>query len=491
MYRGACAVANEPWKVGEVAAIVSGPLSGSGHHPCVVVTLTVVVLVFLVGLAALSLDVGLAQLSRVQLRKAADAASLAAAGILRDTGSTSAARQAARRFASLNPVGSGSGYLDPDQDIVFGRRIYNRQTGRWEFRAGESPYDSVKVTLRRTASSNAGPLPVFFGRVLGRQYLETSVSSVATFLPRDIALVIDLSGSMLYDSTLLREHVFNINNCDIWIALGRPRFGNMQQWSHLVTLTGSTSSIIRRLGLNNVPYPYPEGSWSEYVEYVKGDLRLPSRYRNRYGLKTWVDYLLQRRSYHRSTPALASTPEQPVTALKDAVEIMMGYLDRLDTEEYVSLSTYDVSARVEIDLTDELSQITARMRALQAGHYGRMTNIGLGIRRGRQSLASRYARGNAKKVMVVFTDGLANRPGSTSYARQFALREAKEAAALDIVIHTITFTSEADQQLMAQIAEIGNGVHFHVPSYDVNQYRDELISVLTTISSMRPVLLVH
>ncbi|HID21604.1 MAG TPA: VWA domain-containing protein, partial [Planctomycetaceae bacterium] len=426
-----------------------------------------------------------------QMRKAADAASLAAVLVLRDTGSVSQARQAAQRFASLNSVGGRPVELDANRDVIFGRRVYNQRTGRWEFQRGEEPYDSVQVVVSRTASSRSGPLPTYFGRVLGRDHLEAVGSSVATFLPRDIALVIDLSGSMLYDSTLLREDITTINNMDIWIALGRPRYGRMQSWNRLQRLTGGTSSIIRRLGLNNVDYPYPQGSWSEYVRYVKYDWRLPWRYRHRYGLKTWVDYLLQKRSYHRSTPALASTPEQPVTALKDAVDIMMDYLETLDTEEYVSLSTYDDRARIELSLRTELSDIKTRMRQLQAGHYGRYTNIGLGIRRGRQSLTSADARPNAKKVMVVFTDGLANRPPPSSYARRFALREAQEAAAQDIVIHTITFTSQADQQLMRQIADIGNGVHFHVPSYDVEQYRQDLTSVLLTISSMRPVLLVQ
>jgi hypothetical protein len=381
--------------------------------------------------------------------------------------------------------------LDPNRDIIFGRRVYNQRTGRWEFQRDQEPYDSAQVILSRTASSRSGPLSTYFGRVLGRDHLEAVASSVATFLPRDIALVIDLSGSMLYDSTLLREDVTTINNTDIWIALGRPRFGRMQSWNRLRRMYGSTNRIIRRLGLQDVDYPYPEGSWREYVSYVKYDSRLPGRYRHRYGLKTWVDYLLQKRSYHRSTPALASTPEQPITALKDAVNIMMNYLENLDTEEYVSLSTYDDWARVELSLTSELSGIRTRMRRLQAGHYGRYTNIGLGIRRGRESLTSDDARPNAKKVMVVFTDGLANRPRPTAFARRFAIQEARRAAELDIVIHTITFTSLADQDLMRQIADIGNGVHFHVPSYDVEQYRQDLTAVLLTISSMRPILLVH
>jgi Mg-chelatase subunit ChlD len=168
---------------------------------------------------------------------------------------------------------------------------------------------------------------------------------------------------------------------------------------------------------------------------------------------------------------------------------MLDYLESLDTDEHVSLSTYDSLARIERNLSTDLAAINSRMREMQAGHYDRETNIGDGIKRGRESLTGSFARLGAKKVLIVLTDGLANEPGTEAYARQYALDQAKLAADQEITIHSISFTSRADQSLMAEIAKIGKGVHFHVNSYDVTQYSRDLERVLLTISSIRPLVL--
>jgi hypothetical protein len=379
--------------------------------------------------------------------------------------------------------------LDPATDVIFGSGVYNSATGRWNFVAGQRPFDSVQVRARRTAGSPGGPVPLFFGRTLGSNVADSSAGAVATFLPRDIGLVIDLSGSMLYDSTLLHESAAAINNREVWMALGSPKFGTMQDWTKLQTLGGSASSIVSQLKLTNVPYPYLQGSWAEFVNYVQTDSRLPNSYRNKYGLKTWLDYVLQRRSYKTSTPILSATPEQPVTALKGAVTIMLNHLESLDTDEHVALSTYDSSARIERNLSTDLAAINSGMREMQAGHYERETNIGDGIKRGRESLTGTGARLGAKKVMIVLTDGLANEPGTEANARQYALAQARLTADAEIMIHAISFTALADQALMAEIAKIGKGVHFHVNGYDIAQYSRDLEQVLLTISSMRPLML--
>ena len=465
--------------------------AGSNRRGSILV-MAAVASVILIGFTAFAVDLGYIRLALTELRNAADAASLAAAGTLRRTASTELATEQAVAFAALNDAGGRPILLDPISDVTFGRRVHNEQSGQWQFIAGETPFDSVRVRARRTPGSASGPLDLFFARALGKDSIGISASATATILPRDIALVIDLSGSMLYDSTLKREVTTVINNQDIWVALGSPTYGRLNSWGLLIHATGTEAQILEQLELDTVPYPYSgAGSWSRYISYVKNDSKLPSTYENKYGLKTWVDYLLQDNvaSQHANTPALAGTPEQPVTALKDAVDFMMDYLQLVFADDHVSLSTYDEGARIEFDLIADLSAIKSSMRGKQAGHYARRTNIGLGIRRGRESLTGVNARPTAQKVLVVFTDGLANRPTDKTTARQLALDEAALAAAEDIIIHTITFTSGADQALMAEIASMGHGIHFHVPSNNVAQYRDGLIEVLLTISSMRQVVL--
>jgi Mg-chelatase subunit ChlD len=136
-----------------------------------------------------------------------------------------------------------------------------------------------------------------------------------------------------------------------------------------------------------------------------------------------------------------------------------------------------------------LSSIRTSLQDKQAGHYARETNIGGGIYSGRTTLTSGNARPGARKVMIVFSDGVANEPGSEANARQYALDQAIAAAQQDIVIHTIAFSSLADTQLMAEIASIGHGVHCYVPGDDMNQYTQALQEVILNVSSIRPLAL--
>jgi Flp pilus assembly protein TadG len=448
-------------------------------------------LVAIVAFGALAIDLGYTRLVRAELRNAADTAALAAAGTLRDTHNEAQARAAAVQYGAYNRAAGSPVQIDSNSDVLFGQRVYNAATATWSFVPGQSPYDSVQVKARRTSGSLGGPVGMFFGRALNRPYAETAASAVATYLPRDIALVIDLSGSMLYDSTLLHESNTTINNQAVWTALGSPKFGNMQNWSTLTTYSSgsSTSTILSSLGLTSVSYPYAGGSWSEYVSFVKSDSRLPSTYRNKYGLKTWLDYVLQNRSFKSSTPLLSSTPEQPVTALKSALDIMIDYLETLDTEEWVSMSTFDTYNRVEVNLTGTLSTVRTNIWDKQAGHYARETNIGGGILSGRSTLNGGNARAGARKVMILFSDGVANEPGTDAEARQYAVDQATLASQEDIVIHCISFSSLADTALMAQIAQIGRGVHCYVPGDNMDQYTQQLRDVILNVSSIRPLAL--
>lgn len=63
-----------------------------------------------------------------------------------------------------------------------------------------------------------------------------------------------------------------------------------------------------------------------------------------------------------------------------------------------------------------------------------------------------------EKVIVLMSDGYANRPSSNGpgYARTMAAY----AASLDVTIYTISLGNDADLNLMQDIARITDGVHF-------------------------------
>ncbi|MCB9853387.1 MAG: VWA domain-containing protein [Phycisphaerales bacterium] len=181
-----------------------------------------------VGVAALAVDTGLMFSAKQELQSAADAAALAAASQLGQTGDAFALATAeAQKYANANKVaGESSDVLDAD--VVFGHAVLNGS--KFDFEPNVEPYDAVKVTVRRDQSAKDGPLSLLFAKTFGKNTADISASAVAMLVPRDISLVIDLSGSMNDDSELRHYKRFaseksgyidgvQINLKKIWTAL--------------------------------------------------------------------------------------------------------------------------------------------------------------------------------------------------------------------------------------------------------------------------------
>lgn len=182
-----------------------------------------------VGVAALTIDTGLMFSAKQELQSAADAAALAAASQLGASANPMAtAAQEAALFASRNEI-AGLGYsLDVDTSLVFGHAVMNGE--KFDFLPEVQPYDAVRVTLRRDATAADGPVSLLFAKTLGMGSANMQASATAMLVPRDIAVVIDFSGSMNDDSELRHYKDFpsesggtrpgvQINLKDIWLGL--------------------------------------------------------------------------------------------------------------------------------------------------------------------------------------------------------------------------------------------------------------------------------
>ena len=157
----------------------------------VVVAMTMVFLI----MAAISINVAYMQLSRMQLRAAADAASQAGAVTLLREQSLDAARQRTKEVAAMNIVG-GQPLLLRDQDIQFGRSERNKG-GRWKFIENTPPFTTVRISAEKKVG-------LFFSGILGHDSFTPSLSSAATFADNEVVLVMDRSHSMCYDFTGVR-----------------------------------------------------------------------------------------------------------------------------------------------------------------------------------------------------------------------------------------------------------------------------------------------
>jgi uncharacterized protein YegL len=156
--------------------------------------LIAVMLIGFMATIAFSVDVAHMHLSRTELRSATDAASKAAALTLSQTADIKQAIARGQAIAARNTVAGDPLLLDPS-DFEFGNSEQVGE-GRFVFTTGRTPTNSVHVLGRRTASSASGPVPLFFGNIFGVDVFEPSVDATATYIERDVILVVDRSGSM-------------------------------------------------------------------------------------------------------------------------------------------------------------------------------------------------------------------------------------------------------------------------------------------------------
>jgi len=157
----------------------------------------------LLGFAALAFDVGAMYNTKADLQRTADAAALAAAGMLGafEVGDPMAlARAAAEEYTAKNAV-FGKSLSLAASDVEFGRAILDPVSGGYVFSPTQTLPDAVRIRVRMTADSPNGPMPLYFARVFGKQATEVWAEAIAVMVPRDIAVVADLSGSHNDDST--------------------------------------------------------------------------------------------------------------------------------------------------------------------------------------------------------------------------------------------------------------------------------------------------
>ncbi len=490
-----------------------GSLRRGGVMPLVVVALVVIA-----GVMSLAVDVGYLYLVKENLQTAADAGALAGA-----SGLSVSQDEARRRATTYTQKNFANGAAVPVQ-------ASDVQLGLWDpsthvFTPSTSSPGAVKVTaqLRHDRGNAVG---LYLARVLGINSFDVAASAVGSFGARDVILVLDYSASMSYDSQL--RHISQLGRSaveqslqDIWHSLGSPAYGSMQ-FSPVYISSTDTTTILKTLGLSKVPYPYPNSAymdssqkiqtctrgWSDYFSYVQGTaithnenktIVNDSHYRKYYGYLTLMDYF--QAVQYRASPdgiALWQTPEQPVTAVKDAVSLFLSYMQNPRTDDRIGLVAFtytDGTAKLEVPLTADYTQVANTSQQRQAGHYHNETNIAAGLQAAINELQTN-GRASAQRLIVLLSDGQANwidnnHTADVSAATTAALNEAYVAAQDKFQILTISLGADADTNLMQQIATITSGLSFIVPGGQaVSGYRSQLLGVFGQIAMRRPLKLV-
>jgi Flp pilus assembly protein TadG len=562
------------------------------HRRGTIIVLSAILMVVLMGLLALSIDTGYMYTMQTELDRSVDAAALAGAAVL--VQGIDQANDSVVEYLVRNPVGNTPGAeaeldiqtrvatfrSDHDEDLHVQWGNWNWQTEQLEL-TNELP-SAIEVSMRYPN------LPLFFGRVLGKDSFAVESRAIAMYQPRDIVLVLDYSGSMNDDSELKSIGVMGYdavlaNLEQIYAELGHPAYGNLQFDPQYLTVAGqppqsstqpqltveyrgrgayvSTTKTLSRvvlkyddgstqsfypggteavvqgsgrkvyqvyvrsgtnsdgssywesfdfspsvlhgkvktaMGLSGVAYPYPSGSWDSYIDYVESSsVNRDAGFEYKFGFANLINYWLEKKPRHSQTPDLHKVSAQPVTAVKDSVDVFMDFIQRVDTNDRVGLVVYDSSdgeATLELPLTREMDQVGVIARQRQAAHYHNYTNIGAGMRVARQHLET-GGRMEAFKMIVLMTDGRANwyRGGyDENAARNDVLAEAGLDADLKFPVVTISLGSGADTALMDTVADMTESRHFSVPGgRPVEEYREDLIDVFREIADNRPLKLVQ
>lgn len=172
-------------------------------------------------------------------------------------------------------------------------------------------------------------------------------------------------------------------------------------------------------------------------------------------------------------------PIPPDSRWLDARAAAAAFLDEMAATpivEYVALSTYSDTASFEVDLTTNYGQITTAIDAHSAAFAGGATNVGGGIIEGLSAFSRGHDRPWATKVIVILTDGIHN-TGTNPFSASSAAKSDS------VIVYTVTFSDEAEESTMEQVAETTGGFHVHATD------GAQLIQAFRDIANSLPTLL--
>lgn len=569
------------------------------HRKGAILILAAGFLLVMMAILAVTIDLGYMTSARSELQRATDAAALAGAGAL--VNGADVAKTEAFQFFARNPVGGGAIYQASNWDTVAAQWLskhpddFKMTLGNWDptRNAGSDPTkddrfytDNTKLPSAIWLKTQRTDIPSFFAKVLGVDSFKVQAEAIARYQPRDIALVLDFSGSMSYDSQLRRITDFGesaraavestLQQC--WTDLGSPKYGTLtfapqnvvvtKAWSYgtgsnkksgnvtvtfrnndvqvscsgtvsytkivlgwsssnqtitssgtsgtftysssyngkslnSVTVYNSTNSlsvpfdaatIKSYFGLASVTYPYAVGTWDDWITYVKTSSYIQTAgYRNKFGYMNLMNWWQEVHNSYAETRDLWKVHEQPVATLKDASATFFDFIQQVKTDDRVAFAIYNSpsqTAQIEQHLTTDLATVLSTIQHRQSGHYDDYTNIGAGIQYGIQELDTN-GRVGAFKMIVLMTDGNANKPTSETAARTFCIQQAQAAAAKHYPILTICLGQDADSALLQTVADTTGGKAFIVPGgASVTDYGPALTQVFRDIANARPLQIV-
>ena len=429
------------------------PTTNCSRRGAVVVVFAIVLPVLLL-LAAIAINMSQMQLTRTELKIATDAAARGGGRAWSEFQDLTKAKDYAQQAASMNPVGGKPLALstsEADGEIIFGDSSQKSNRGRFEFKP-LSESQVIKEGLATGIQINANhPSPLFF-QVGDVSSFTSEASSVASVMDRDIALVIDRSGSMAFfegratSSDRGEKHLYDTLTALYEEHREKPEGEDedetdddeaeekyvMTEEDYLFAVAAyQAMPSLAQMPLNSRKYS------DDILDLLTGDLKeyaetINSEYQPKTGAPKYSRWYM----------------------LEQAKEAFFDVLGQTVQVELVSIASFASSAELNVSLTSDMTECRNSIDAMVPTGA---TAIGEGMLEAYNGLkTAKNSRGNAIKTLIVFSDGISNTGKSPEEAADDIITDNPS-----VIIHTVTFGAEADVDSMRAVAQKTTGKHYH------------------------------
>ncbi|QDT52840.1 von Willebrand factor type A domain protein [Caulifigura coniformis] len=317
-----------------------------------------------------------------------------------------------------------------------------------------------------------------------------------------------------------------------WVTVNNPNGSSPDVITENLEFVDSVQNVKDFFDLTDGTYPWNAGgsnskNWDDFVNHCRTHSQVSNAgYKRMYGGKCLVNYLLEQRPAYHQTNDLWRTAHYPFHSLKQGAMMFAEFVEDLGFDDELGFVSYDTEHRVEkildidgfnFDMTqnpinNQFANFRELVRHKQANHYLNTTNIGGGLKEGKQ-LLDLSARPGSRPTILLITDGLPNvrdssysLPGNwnwntlfdydgngtadytTSNAdARYALGMAKQAVDAGYTIHTLSVGSGADVELMKAIAWMGRGTSITVPgNTSITAMEAEILEAFNRIAAFVP-----
>jgi len=430
--------------------------------------------------SAFAINLSYMQLTTTQLKIASDASSHAGGRALSYHQDTDKAIQEMDRYAKFNPV-AGTQIVIPQDDahMQFGQATLIN--GKYEFQqhskaVADADDNQVIVNSVRVFAEVDTPMAFRFQNA-NRNFNPTR-SSITHQKDRDIAIILDRSGSMLEYTNIpildaaLRNRLDNnqISQEEFDLATGAyaSRYPRVYTQYYTNNTLNEMDQLANILEANNHSLSSAVRESVEYATSLQTNLRGTKHPLNlndsTFAGSTELNRGQQWYNRYRNGMVDVAPVHSRWGAMVGAMNGFFDVLEQTDQQEQVALVVFSSNAQAESILTDDYNLLRSIVAAIVPTGG---TQIGDGLYAGLQEVVDYDGSGQpansrkfAEKMIVVMTDGTPT-PGGRP-AKPVAVSFKKQHP--EAIIHTVTFGQGASQVAMVEVAEAGGGNHYHADS---------------------------